>query len=41
MRLSLVRVVEPVPGVPGVACCPAVPGPGPIQADRDRRDVNL
>ena len=32
---------DPVPGVPGVTCCPAAPGPGPAQAGRDRSDVKV
>src|SRR5690348_14530230 len=30
---------DPVPGVPGVTSCPAVPGPGPAQAGCDRSVV--
>src|SRR5689334_6845262 len=32
---------EPVPGVPGVTCGPAAPGPGPAQAGRDRSNVTV
>src|SRR5690242_20899074 len=32
---------DPVPGVPGVTCGPAAPGPGPAQAGRDRSDVKV
>ena len=30
---------DPVPGVPGVTCGPAAPGPGPAQAGHNRSDV--
>src|SRR5690348_11958920 len=32
---------DPVPGVPGVTCGPAAPGPGPAQAGHNRSDVTV